>query len=344
MADAYNTLRDNLPLKGRTKIVWTSFCFCLCAMYLNRVYLYPKSTEEHLIAEKIQVGFTVGGNVIYDGKGEMDYMRGRSETNAKKTFIKESSQVKKTFGAEISRGTLDMSLFLEGEGKVNYLYCSWTGNEKKIALWTDESVSEILLLQDSSLWGSYGWTMDAWKESGIMGHLCRPERGEKTIVLAIGLHPNALGVDLEKAFFALTEEKILSGRPVVLVTPAESGMTALNLGTLASNLGDLSGRNQSEVMTPTDGILLTRMVKAWITVASDEALESSNDALRAFFLARIPVLSIYCSMHVQAKRSTERLESFAGANAAELEGTSSLCYTNHQKSIAEFILQFLSVV
>ena len=313
-------------------------------MYINRVYLYPKSTEENLTAKKTQVGFTVGDNVIYDGKGEMDYMRGRSETNAKKAFIKESSQVKKTIGAEISRGTLGMSVSLEGEGKVNYLYCSWTGNEKKNALWTDESVSEIILLQDSSLWGSYGWTMDAWKESGIMGHLCRPERGEKTVVLAIGLNPNALGVDLEKVFFALTEEKILSGRPVVLVTPAESGMTALNLGTLASNLDDLTGGNQSEFMTSTDGVLLTRMVKAWITVASDKALESSNDALRAFFLARIPVLSIYCSMHVQAKRSTERLVSFAGANAAELEGTSALCYTNHEKSLAEFILLFLSVV
>ena len=230
-----------------------------------------------------------------------------------------------------------MSLFLEGEGKVNYLYCSWTGNEKKIARWTDESVSEILLLQDSSLWGSYGWTMDAWKESGIMGHLCRPERGEKTVVLAIGLNPNALGVDLEKVFFALTEQKILSGRPVILVTPAESGKTALNLGTLASQL-DTSEGNQSEESS----VLLTRMVKAWIVIASAEALENSNDALRAFFLVQIPVLSIYCSMHVQAQRSSERLVSLAGASAAELEGMSALCYNNFGKSISEHILSFKS--
>ena len=191
--------------------------------------------------------------------------------------------------------------------------------------------------------------MDSWKESGIMGNLCQHKNGSKVIVVAIDLNPNALGVDLQKVLIAFAEEKILSGRPVVLVTPAKSSVTALDLGTWETQLDKTEKEEPPKEndnhfeMTPHDTILLSKVVKGWITIASTEALESSNEALRAFFLANIPVLSIYCSMHVQAKRSTERLVSLAGSDAIELEGSSPLCYTNHEESLAEHISVFTKV-
>ena len=53
-------------------------------------------------------------------------------------------------------------------------------------------------------------------------------------VTAIDLDPNASGLHLYHALRNLEKNGIVSGKPMVVVSPAESGKTVISLGTYAS--------------------------------------------------------------------------------------------------------------
>merc|ERR550539_1633830 len=143
---------------------------------------------------------------------------------------------------------------------------------------------------------------------------------------------------------------------MIIITPFESSKTVVSLGTYASVLtpnieddeGEVGGGDGATTMITQDSnvmtqhqsnrnlnkhegrrleiepdhvgaLLLTHLVKTWIAISAIDVLESSAEALRAFLLANINVLSIHDNDAAQ-KRASDRLVGAAGAQWARLDG------------------------
>jgi len=366
--------------------------------HLLHTLLPPNSNDKTSTPHNFH-GFVLDKNILFDGIGEFDYLRGEPSSNKGSYILETTTDLKtKKMMNKINAKKSDLNFFsgsLEMKytttsvqtGTLNYLHCNSRNSFNKETLTKSsgegfrekKALNEILLLQDAK------YSMDFWKESEIVSGLClrglsavlllQPHVKSYVSVTVIDLDPSANGFQFYNAINTLKAAKILSGQPLVIVSPGASGNILIRLGALASEVvtdvrvedesleaglfgesgfadSDTKSINQYVDGSETQGtnakktevslfarspslpeehhssdsisyytgsLLLTHLVKAWISIATVDVLESSAEALRAFLLADINIISIHGRNDFGGKRSTERLMELAGARGVELE-------------------------
>lgn len=175
----------------------------------------------------------------------------------------------------------------------------------------DSVTTELVLLHGSTS------TKEDWKDKGILDDLCDGSLS----VTALDFPPGADGNKLMSAFDALIQSSILSGRPVVIVTPSASG----------ASVTSLAEDNENG---------LRRVVKAWIPVASPSVLSTSNSALQLFPTLNIPVLAINGDDDGMGRRVTEKLVNEINAKGVELKGGHRV-YLFSPSEFAQEIIKFI---
>ena len=191
----------------------------------------------------------------------------------------------------------------------------------------DINMSELVLLHGAA------FSKEEWKTSNILQMLCEinneEDEGDLSI-LALDLPVTADGMELGLAFDSLVSGRVLTGRPVTIITPSASGKSVLSLGEMNSSSG---GSNE----------LLTRIIKAWIPVASFAVLKASESTLVKYKNANIPILSIHGDKDEAGKKVTERLKEVSNANGVELGGRHPV-YLDSPEEFVQEVMQFLDVM
>ena len=219
------------------------------------------------------------------------------------TIAESSVQLTSQLGAGDQRHTL------------NYLHC---GKIFTLENKPSKNEVEILLLHGAK------FTKADWSESGILDSLCNSVKSHniKSSVTALDLSVKADGAGFINAIEGLVRERVLSGNPVVVVSPSASGKAIVSLtsSNAEGRLGDL--------------------IKVWIPVAPPAVLSAKDEDLGKFQLAKIPVLAINGNRDVMGGKVTNKLVSVSGAQSVELEGGHP-CYLDSPKKFVEVVLEYL---
>lgn len=181
----------------------------------------------------------------------------------------------------------------------------------------DESTSELILLHGAA------FTKEDWKTSGILEKLCdlnNDEEGGDLTITALDLPVSATGNDLEAVYDKLVDNGILSGRPVVVVTPSASGKAVVTLASDEQKMG--------------------KILKGWIPVAPPAVDQAGDEMFRAFNKLSIPVLAVYGDQDSMGKKITEKLVKLTNAKNVELEGRHPV-YLDSPEAFVQEVLQFL---
>lgn len=232
---------------------------------------------------------------------------------------KTDNSIDKSFESVVTEGVVDNLPYLTcGESDIN------ESSEQR----------EILLLHGAK------FTKENWKESGIFESLCllgnQKKKGDEAglTVTAVDLSTKADGISLNDAFEGLKRKRVLTGKPVVLVTPSASGMAAL---TLANSY-------KSTEVEDREHEYLEKIVKAWVPVASMAVLVPQEaDDLTVFKSSNIPVLAINGDEDEGGKKATERLVDLSGATGVEMAGGHP-CYLESPDKFVETLLEFTNQV
>jgi len=217
----------------------------------------------------------------------------------------------------IESGTVDMDLHQSHDvffqTSLPYLRCANFSNVEN----SEEKMYEILLLHGAK------FTKKNWEDSGILESLCSSSIDHSKInVVALDLSVKSDGSGLLDAFEALGNIGILSGRPVVLVTPSASGKSIVSL---AHSYSDK----------------LHNVVKIWVPVAPPAVLSPTEEnSLKSFVDANIPVLAINGNTDQMGKKVTERLVKFTGATGIELNGGHP-CYLDSPEAFVSTLIDFI---
>ena len=229
---------------------------------------------------------------------------------------------------------------------VSYYHCgplpSSTSMPSTSSSSSSSSLTELILLHGAA------FTKENWKTSGILDMFCEINNTEdegNLSVLALDLPVSADGTELGYVFDALVSRKILSGLPVTFVTPSASGHAIVSLAEESAMSSTTSMNEEAEVKLTkgSDHINnLTRMVKAWIPVASFAVLSASDDTLLQYTHANIPILAIHGDQDLKGKGVTERLKDTNKNNArgVELEGRHPVYLDSPEEFVRE-VMQFL---
>ena len=133
------------------------------------------------------------------------------------------------------------------------------------------------------------------------------KNGGRVSITAWDLPSLADGAELVAAFDAMSAQAVLSGRPVIMVTPSASGKAIVNLAALKFKAK--GARND-----------LLRMVKAWIAVAPPAIVHAQDIVLHQFQSLGLPTLAINGDRDEQGRKATNRLVNLNGAKGVELAG------------------------
>jgi len=225
------------------------------------------------------------------------------------------------------------------EGKVTYEDANKGGGAKLLSYYhcgptlhdtnanQEDAPTEVVLLHGAA------FTKTDWKTSGILDTFCEinnDEDGGNLLLLALDLPVSADGVELGIAFDSLRNQ-LLSGSPVIFISPSASGKGIVDLAEIM--VGD-------KASSPSKKKDLTRIVKAWIPVASGSVLKASEEALKVFETYEIPILSIHGDKDEMGKKVTEMLGSTANAKTVELSGGHPVYLDSPDEFVSE-VLQFL---
>ncbi len=186
--------------------------------------------------------------------------------------------------------------------------------------------NEILLLHGAA------FTKENWVESEILQNLCL--RGNDNVsengrlsVTALDLSVQADGSGLKSAFDSLVQKGVLSGNPLVVVTPSASGKTVVSMITNSSTMS-----------------LLNDIVKVWMPVASFAVMGvKDDDVFKEFTKYKIPILAINGDGDAKGKSVTKRLVEFGNAKGVEIQGGHP-CYLDSPVVFVDTILAFLQDV
>eukprot|EP00579_Thalassiosira_antarctica_P002008 CAMPEP_0201869868 /NCGR_PEP_ID=MMETSP0902-20130614/3217_1 /ASSEMBLY_ACC=CAM_ASM_000551 /TAXON_ID=420261 /ORGANISM="Thalassiosira antarctica, Strain CCMP982" /LENGTH=306 /DNA_ID=CAMNT_0048395427 /DNA_START=12 /DNA_END=932 /DNA_ORIENTATION=- len=202
-----------------------------------------------------------------------------------------------------------------GEKTLPYYHCG------PLPSHDNPELTELVLLHGAA------FTKEDWKSSGILDMLCQIDNEEdegNLSISALDLPVSADGKELGMAFDALTSNKILSGRAATFVSPSASGKAIVSLGEMAAN--DINE--------------LTRIIKAWIPVASGAVVKAPESTLLQYKSANIPILAIHGDQDAMGKKVTNRLTEFSDAKGVELEGRHPV-YLDSPEEFVQEVMQFL---
>jgi pimeloyl-ACP methyl ester carboxylesterase len=151
-------------------------------------------------------------------------------------------------------------------------------------------------------------------------------------VTALDLSVQADGQGLKSAFDALVQENVLSGKPVVVVSPSASGKSIVSMVSSSSSSSSQSKTNQS---------LLKDVVKVWMPVASSAVLKvKKDDEFKIFTKLNIPILAMNGDRDEMGQRVTKKLVDVANAKGVSMKGGHP-CYLDSPIVFVDVILSFL---
>ena len=140
-------------------------------------------------------------------------------------------------------------------------------------------LTEVVLLN-----GAKVFSKENWKSSGILETLCEMNKNDdmgNLLVTAWDLGVAADGQELAKAFDAMSAQKVISGRPAVIISPSASGKALIGLASMKLN----------PTIQQDD---LKRIVKAWVPVSPTAALRAQDDVLGQFKTSNIRECVVFC--------------------------------------------------
>jgi hypothetical protein len=213
---------------------------------------------------------------------------------------------------------------------LSYYHCGPTITSSSLSSSSSKDI-EILLLHGAA------FTKANYMESNILQNLCT--KGNKNIshtgrvsVTALDLSVQADGQGLKSAFDALVQENVLSGKPVVVVSPSASGKSIVSMVSSSSSSSSQSKTNQS---------LLKDVVKVWMPVASSAVLKvKKDDEFKIFTKLNIPILAMNGDRDEMGQRVTKKLVDVANAKGVSMKGGHP-CYLDSPIVFVDVILSFL---
>jgi len=210
-----------------------------------------------------------------------------------------------------------------------YYQCQNTNAEED-----NDELMEVLLLHGAK------FTKEDWKSNGILDLFCNAKEnvGTKMTFTAVDLSVQSSGEDVHSAFVALQsapeDKSVLTGNPVVVISPSASGKGIVELGEYYNEKTKL---NQ----------YLTKIIKAWIPVASPAVLKASESSIKSFAVAKVPVLAINGDKDAMGDKVTKRLyETLSKTDGGDveavvLEGTHP-CYIDSPDDFVNTVLTFIA--
>ena len=180
---------------------------------------------------------------------------------------------------------------------------------------------EILMLHGAA------FKKEDWAKSGILNDFCF-KGGKHISVTAIDLSVRVGVEGLEDAFQALIGTGVLSGLPVIVISPSASGKSIVNLAS--------DGYKSDNGMS-----ILQKLLKTWIPVASPAVLSvKEKEIFSVFSKAGIDVLAIHGDQDEMGKNVTQTLENYAGAKGVQLHGRHP-CYLDSPTQFVQTIYDYL---
>lgn len=179
---------------------------------------------------------------------------------------------------------------------------------------------EVLLLHGAK------FTHEDWKQSEILSKLCRagnPTLSATAVDLPTRSNDHAAG--LVGVVRALAREGVLSGQPLIVVTPSAGGAKVLAL------LHHPTEDGEADVLSQT--------VRAWVPVASP-LLKYSDQDLRRF--RALPVLALYGTEDPMGERVGARLKQVAGATVKTFEGGHAGYFQQQDVFVNDLIMPFVN--
>jgi hypothetical protein len=195
-----------------------------------------------------------------------------------------------------------------------------TTNASEILTWTVKNIpyyhcsgsqQHLVLLHGAK------FTKEDWKTSGILDKLCHYPG---LSVVALDLPVSAGHQELIELLSTMQNEKLLSV-PVALVTPSASGKTITDW-IMTGNVSHLPN-----------------YISKWIPVAAG-SVSSATDEQVSSLSKTLPIFAIYGNRDRMGKKTTERLQSLAGAKTLELEGGHP-CYLDSPAAFVAAVLEDL---
>ena len=198
------------------------------------------------------------------------------------------------------------SIITGSVNNVAYYHCDSSGN-------SGQTTIHLVLLHGAA------FTKEDWRGSGILAKFCQiPEFS----VSAMDLPVSAGHSELQNLLTTMEQEKLVSP-PVVLITPSASGKTIVDW----AMHGDIHQ--------------LSNFVSHWIPVASNGlslATDSHVQSLKQ--VNNFSILAIYGNRDLPGKKTSERLESLAGAKLVEIQGGHP-CYLDSPNDFVNTVQDFI---
>lgn len=235
-----------------------------------------------------------------------------SRTNHPDTLSTQHAYIQDTVSLNLKNG--------EGTDKniLDYIHCGSFFRSNTL----DKDIDlEILMLHGAA------FKKEDWVTSGILNDLCF-KGGKHISITAMDLSVRTTEEGLDDAFQALVDAGVLSGLPVVIITPSASGKSVVSMASAAF---------QSE-----NGMrILQKVLKTWIPVASGAVLSvQENEIFSVFSKAGVDILAIHGDQDEMGKKVTQKLENFAGAKGVQLHGRHP-CYLDSPTEFVATVYQYL---
>ena len=206
-----------------------------------------------------------------------------------------------------------------------FVYMNYFGEENGEGKTKEETkiFHEFLFLHGAT------YTKEDWKTSGILDKMCSrsPEDVESHTyysVTAVDISVYSDGLILAKAFDALTESGIISGLPLVIVSPSASGIGVLDLASIAKQPVEIPSSEEPLSKKYAHLSLLETIMMAWIPIACYD-VNIAKESIFGGFKTHFSILAIHGSSDVRGRASADRLEQLAGAKKLVV-GKNHACY------------------
>lgn len=236
-------------------------------------------------------------------------------------FIKVRSNTNKNHGAD---------------NEISYYHCG-----PKYNLYNLNQEIEILLLHGAK------YSKKDWLNKGVLQKLCV---GTSVTAVDVDLSSNNGStntknnriIDLFNIFNSLIEGGVISGKPLTIVTPSESGNIILTLAKYAKTIKHAESKFSD--ISIHEGEYLDKIVHTWIPIATYSVLDIMDDALDIFKEHNIPILSINADTDMHGKEVTRYLVKYVNAYEAEISGGHDSCYLDNPYDFSVILFDFLEKI
>jgi len=145
--------------------------------------------------------------------------------------------------------------------------------------------------------------------------------------------PTVCAYELAHLFQGLKNEGIISGQPLVIISPSASGKNIVGLLEL------------SESETEENKAIAPKILGGWIPVGCNSVMQTSDEVLSQINEYSIPTLAIYGDLDTAGRVSSEKLKEVGGVNVdvVEMNGGHPV-YLDDTDKFINFVIMFMKKV